>query len=47
MPMVGEAVAHGCERPSDVHTCTAAREEQVVVEFVLLGRGTLEGRALN
>lgn len=33
----GVAVAHG--RPGPVDACAAAREQEVIVEFVLLDRG--------
>lgn len=35
------AVAYGRKDPGEVDTGTAAGEQQVVVEFVLFGRGTL------
>ena len=41
------AVTYGCEYPCDVHESTTAGEKEVIVELVLLGRGSLESRALD
>ena len=46
-PVVRVAVAHGAEDPGEVDPGAAAREEQVVVELVLLGRRALQRRALD
>lgn len=46
-PIARIAMAHLAEYPGDVHACTATREEQVVIELILLRRRALEGRALD
>jgi hypothetical protein len=46
-PFVRVAITDGMEHPGDIDTGTTAREQQVVVEFVLLRGGSMEGRAFD
>lgn len=45
--VAGVAPAHGAEDPREVDAGAAAREEEVVVELVLLARRALQRRALD
>jgi hypothetical protein len=46
-PMVGITIAHLSKDPRKVDPCTAAREEEIVVVFILPRGGTLESCALD
>ena len=47
MPVLRVAVTHGTEDPSEIDAGTAAREQQIIVEFVLLRCRSSEDRAFD
>ena len=46
-PVLGVAVAHSSEHPGNIHPSATAREHEVVIQFVVLGCGSVESGALD